>query len=104
MSPHLRARSPRCCPMGSPLPGVWQRAPLGPGLPLGEVHVWQANVDGWQGDNGGLTNDEAARAARFRFERDRRRWVAARTLVRRVLARYLGVASRAIALGADENG
>jgi 4'-phosphopantetheinyl transferase len=50
-----------------------------------------------------LTGEEWARAARFRFERDRYRWVATRTLVRRVLARYLGVAVKTLALGADED-
>jgi 4'-phosphopantetheinyl transferase len=45
-----------------------------------------------------------ARASRFRYERVRRQFVAARVLVRRVLARYLEVAPEELVLDADEDG
>ena len=38
-----------------------------------------------------LSADEAARAARFRFERDRLHWTAARSALRTILARYVNL-------------
>jgi len=38
-----------------------------------------------------LTDDERARSARFRFERDRRRFIVARGALRKLLGRYLGM-------------
>lgn len=90
--------------MSNGAPGVWDQATLGPDLPLGEVHVWWAKVDSWCGEHDALSEEEVARASRFRFPRDREAWVAARILVRRILARYLGVEAKALVLGADENG
>ena len=90
--------------MCSSAPSPWEQAPLGPDLPLREVHVWQTSVDNWSGVHDELSEEERARAARFRFARDRRRWVAARTLVRRVLARYLGVETKGLVLGAHDDG
>ncbi|HSZ36985.1 MAG TPA: 4'-phosphopantetheinyl transferase superfamily protein [Acidimicrobiales bacterium] len=84
--------------------GIWEQDALGPDLPRGEVHIWRAEVDTWEGSDDDLSDEERARAARFRFDRDRRRWTAAHLLVRRVLARYLSAAPAEIALGADENG
>lgn len=62
----------------------------------GEIHLWSvellrpprdmAVLAGW------LSEDERARAARFRLERDRRRYVAGRGALRAVLSRYEGVA------------
>jgi 4'-phosphopantetheinyl transferase len=82
----------------------WEGALLGPELPPREVHVWRANADGWSGLHDDLSDEERSRAVRFRFDKDRRRWVAARTLVRWVLARYLGVEPTKLVLGADANG
>jgi 4'-phosphopantetheinyl transferase len=39
-----------------------------------------------------LTPDEQARAARFRFEADRRHWTNARCALRTILSRYVGTA------------
>jgi 4'-phosphopantetheinyl transferase len=54
-------------------------------------------VDGWcvtladvrEAGGGVLSEDELVRADRFRFEKDRRRFVAARSALRQVLGRYL---------------
>lgn len=62
-----------------------------------EVHVWIAPLDGAGARRDALeavlSPDEAARAARFRFEEDRRRFVAARGTLRSILGRYLGCAA-----------
>jgi 4'-phosphopantetheinyl transferase len=59
-----------------------------------EVHVWQTSLDespavveeiGFT-----LSADERARADRFCFDRDRRRFVACRALLREILAAYTG--------------
>lgn len=67
------------------LPGGWS----GPG----EVHVWRVFLDGKteQAENlsGWLSTDELERAGRFHFEKDRRRFVTARGMLRKILGHYL---------------
>jgi 4'-phosphopantetheinyl transferase len=62
-------------------------------LPENEAHVWRANLDTLpapeQVREELLARDEVERARRFRFERDRRRFVAGRSLLRLLLAAYL---------------
>jgi len=53
------------------------------------VHVYAADLDELLGDPSVLSDDELERASRFRFERDRRRFVAARSTLRQLLAAYL---------------
>jgi 4'-phosphopantetheinyl transferase len=55
-------------------------------------------------DVSGLSSEEAARAASFRFERDRRRFVASRRWLRRLLADRLGVRPEAISYAVDAHG
>ncbi|MGB8751775.1 MAG: 4'-phosphopantetheinyl transferase superfamily protein [Candidatus Sulfotelmatobacter sp.] len=62
-------------------------------LPEDEVQLWRIDLEAlgvdesrWQGV---LSADEAARASRFHFARDRQRFVAARALLRIILASYL---------------
>ena len=59
-----------------------------------EVHVWRAWLDltALQCENllGFLSADELARAGRFHFERDQKRFIAARGILRQILGRYLG--------------
>jgi 4'-phosphopantetheinyl transferase len=63
-------------------------------LPTGEVHVWIAAVDGPTLDPDSLavvlSPDERQRAASFRFEKHRRRYIAAHAALRQILSRYLG--------------
>ena len=82
-------------PPPPPVPTVWSPAPRRlPGLDAAGVHVWRialAVPDAEQAERAAmLAPDERARAARFHFERDRRRWTAARGAVRAVLAGYAG--------------
>jgi 4'-phosphopantetheinyl transferase len=62
----------------------------------GEIHVWRvdlmlppAALDRFEGL---LSTDERARANRFHFDRDRRRYIAARGALRTILAPYAGIA------------
>ena len=72
---------------------VWA-APTGtPPLGVDDTHLWRVNLDATAADSGAAVNilseDERARAARFHFERDRRRFMAGRAALRTVLAAYL---------------
>jgi 4'-phosphopantetheinyl transferase len=59
----------------------------------GAVHVWRLDLDlsceAITALQSHLTEDELIRAARYRFDRHRRRFIACRGQVRRILARYL---------------
>jgi 4'-phosphopantetheinyl transferase len=58
-----------------------------------EVHLWRLNLDGEEEARFCLLSDsEQARAERFHFERDKRRWITGRSLLRVILGRSLGVA------------
>ena len=63
-------------------------------LAAGEVHSWCVSLDvssdAYARLHAALAWDERSRSARFRFERDRRRFVVARAALRDVLGRYLG--------------
>lgn len=72
---------------------AWKASPDQPVLSHDEVHVWRASLEV---DAGGqwlawnvLADDECARAERFRLERDRRRYIVARGMLRGILGRCL---------------
>jgi 4'-phosphopantetheinyl transferase len=69
-------------------------------LPDSHVHIWRASLDVapalLETLCGTLAADERARAARFRFARDRARFIAGRGVLRAILARYLERAPGAI--------
>jgi 4'-phosphopantetheinyl transferase len=74
----------------------WETAPPRPewpALPCEEVHVWRALLDAPAERVRRLLEvlapDERERAARFHFERDRRRFAVARGLLRTILGSYL---------------
>jgi 4'-phosphopantetheinyl transferase len=74
-----------------------ERHPLRGGtLPLrsGELHVWAGTLELPAGAverlHGLLSPDERERAARFRFDRDRNRYIAGRGQLRLLLSRYTG--------------
>ena len=75
---------------------------------LGEVHVWLIPLD-TPGESEPvayhmLSADEMARADRFRFERDRKRFTMARAAMRAILARYVGTDPRRVAFDCGEHG
>jgi 4'-phosphopantetheinyl transferase len=73
-----------------------------------EVHVWSIPLD--HGDDvvarlaESLWPDERARAARFVFPRDRRRFTVARGALRQILAGYLGLAPSALSFAYGPRG
>jgi 4'-phosphopantetheinyl transferase len=70
-----------------------------------QVEVWRAHLDRWRCDRADvLSEDEHARAKRFRFETVRGRWVTGRTLLRLLLGRYLQADPREIPIELEANG
>lgn len=74
---------------------VWAVPPPDVALGRGEIHVWRASLDRGRDETGRLfgtlDQEERARAARFAFERHRRRFTVARGVLRNILARYLSL-------------
>jgi 4'-phosphopantetheinyl transferase len=71
----------------------WQTPPTDLSLPPDEVHIWRVNLETTpavlQRCETVLSPSERARAQRYVFERDRRRWTVARATLRLLLSRYL---------------
>jgi 4'-phosphopantetheinyl transferase len=69
----------------------------------GTVEVWRGSLDAEphvrQRLEAMLSDDEQERAGRFRFERDRARFVVGRGLLRALLARYVGAAGSQLRFG-----
>ena len=65
-----------------------------------EVHSWCVRLDVPPETSADLyatlTSDEQNRSARLRFERDRRRFVVARGVLRELLGSYLGIPAGAV--------
>jgi 4'-phosphopantetheinyl transferase len=74
---------------------LWRPPPAALTLSRAEVHVWRAALDPAASCveqlQRTLSADELHRAARFRFPRDRRRFIVGRGALRDILGRYLGV-------------
>ncbi|HYV05451.1 MAG TPA: hypothetical protein VFB82_12735 [Blastocatellia bacterium] len=72
----------------------WAETPEPPALSRDHVHLWKMRLNREESDllalERTLTPDELARAERFSFECDRRRFTAARGQLRAILGRYLG--------------
>jgi len=73
-----------------------------------EVHVWQWDLDDCSGEFDRyweiLSTQERERADKFRFERHRRRFVAGRGELRRLLSRYLGLTPKKVTLDYGSDG
>jgi len=71
---------------------IWVVPATPPTLGVHEAHLWCLDLDAPGGAETApdiLNGEERARAARFHFERDRHRFIAGRTALRRILATYL---------------
>jgi 4'-phosphopantetheinyl transferase len=83
-------------------------APAGWTLPAEEVHVWRTSlerpIETVERMRRLLAPDEQARADRFRFERDRSRYIVGRALLRCLLARYLDAAPERLEFESGEFG
>ncbi|MES1213854.1 MAG: 4'-phosphopantetheinyl transferase superfamily protein [Singulisphaera sp.] len=72
---------------------TYEPAQRPPPLTADIVHVWRAPIEPLSSEfercSATLSDDERARAARFHFERDRQKYIAARGALRRLLGKYL---------------
>jgi len=72
----------------------WQQSVPGEMIYSNEVHIWREFLDltTLQSNQlrGILSDDELLRAGKFRFERDQKRYIAARGILRMILGRYMG--------------
>ena len=86
----------------------WCTPPPELSLPAHAVHVWRADL-GLEAAylrrlERNLSADERARASRFRFARDRDRFVGARGLLREILAPYLNASPGRLSFGYGAHG
>jgi 4'-phosphopantetheinyl transferase len=76
--------------------------------PVQDVHVWaavlEASPETLNRFAATLSSTESERAARFRFERDRRRFIVGRGMMRAILGGYLSADSRAIEFACGPRG
>jgi len=89
--------------------GSWEPLPdPPPTLSRDAIDVWRAGLDPAEPVLGrlrsNLSSDELARADRFVFDRDRRRYVAAHGILRAILAHYLGADPAALAFRTESAG
>lgn len=95
--------------MGIMLPTLpWDMPPRELVLAHDEVHVWKAVLDLEQHIycrlEPTLSEDEADRAAKFRFDSDRKHFVVARAILRDLLGLYLGESPAAIEFSYGQQG
>ena len=87
---------------------VWPSPPPLVELAEDEVHVWSACLGRAAAEDPArlamLSEDERARAAQFHFERDRKDFVARRSLLRAILGHYLKVEPPQVSLAYEERG
>ena len=71
-----------------------------------EVHLWHASLNDRLSDNleSVLSADELSRADRFHFSRDRNHYIAARGILRNLLAAYVGVDAAGLQFSYAEKG
>ena len=86
----------------------WSICPPHPVLGPDEVHLWLGDADqaAWQPATRQhvLSDEEKARAARFRFDRDRDRFIVRHALLREIIAQYLSLEPARIQLAVNARG
>lgn len=92
----------------SRLPDPMFASPSFPVLDPQAVHVWFCELSRYAECQASfaaqLSDDERARAARFAFERDRRRFILSHGLLRRLLSRYTSMTADEIQFATGEHG
>jgi 4'-phosphopantetheinyl transferase len=87
---------------------LWPTMPEPPPLFEGGVHVWSIALDAARFDTESslnrLSREEQARAQRFKFADDRRRYIVAHVALRDILAGYLELAAGDLRFVDGENG
>jgi len=87
---------------------LWNSAPDDPQLNPREIQVWRSSLDRDEACSTKfetlLLTSEQERASRFRFDRDAKRFVASRALLRLILSRYLKVDPRNLEFSYGPNG
>ncbi len=84
----------------------WRKGPATPVIWPNEVHVWKINLkaSGLCDRREILANDERLRASRFRFHTDSDGFIAARSSLRTILARYLRIRPAELEFGLNPFG
>lgn len=86
----------------------WENPPSSVHLPPDEIHLWRVDLDSNTIGNSPkedlLSDDEIARARKFRFNRDRDRFVRARAALKCILARYVAYPASKISFFYQANG
>lgn len=86
----------------------WKAPPSSLQLSPEEIHLWRIDLDSSAIVNSPkqapLSEDEIGRAARFRFERDRKHFAEARIALRKILARYIPIQAHEIEFDYHQNG
>lgn len=86
----------------------WLEPPTELALPDRTVHLWYADLNQWQSQAGELrpilSQDERDRADRFRFERDRIRFILCRGILRQILSCYLQTQPKTIQFAYTKHG
>jgi 4'-phosphopantetheinyl transferase len=87
---------------------TWKTTPANLELPSDRIDIWRVCLDSFEspepGFSGILSQDEVARASRFHFENDRRRFVRCRIALRALLGSYLDVPPAGIRFRYGGNG
>jgi 4'-phosphopantetheinyl transferase len=84
----------------------WRRGPASLVIWPNEVHVWKIylKAPGLSENRAILSSDERVRASRFRFHTDSDRFIAARSSLRTILARYLWIRPADLKFGVNPFG
>jgi 4'-phosphopantetheinyl transferase len=89
---------------------AWLQASLSENLNIsnGEVHVWMVWLDDWEwsfpSSSDILDDEELRHATSYRFEKDQRRFISRRMLLKKLLSLYLGIAPQMICFRYNPHG